>query len=213
MADNTTTATHSATGAELDTVVTGTEQNGAMPHTGGDAVATTADEGHGAPHAEPTGLGLDATAWVALAMIVVLALLLWKKVPAAIGKALDRKIEGIRQQLDEAAQLRAEAEALRAEHQAKAANAEAEAAAIVARAQSEADAIVRDAQSNSAALIERRTRMAEDKIAAAERHAIDEVRARAARAAAAAAETLIRREMDPESDRALVDRTIAGLTH
>jgi F-type H+-transporting ATPase subunit b len=213
MADNTTTATHSATGAELDTVVTGTEQNGAMPHTGGDAVATTADEGHGAPHAEPTGLGLDATAWVALAMIVVLALLLWKKVPAAIGKALDRKIEGIRQQLDEAAQLRAEAEALRAEHQAKAANAEAEAAAIVARAQSEADAIVRDAQSNSAALIERRTRMAEDKIAAAERHAIDEVRARAARAAAAAAETLIRREMDPASDKALVDRTIAGLTH
>ncbi|HEY0149680.1 MAG TPA: F0F1 ATP synthase subunit B [Allosphingosinicella sp.] len=212
MADNTTTATHSVAGAELDTVVTGTEENGAMPHTGGDAVATTADEGHGgAIHAEPTGLGLDATAWVALAMIVVLALLLWKKVPAAIGKALDRKIEGIRQQLDEAAQLRAEAEALRAEQEAKSAAAEAEAAAIVERARSEADVIVREAQANSDALIERRTRMAEDKIAAAERQAVDEVRARAARAAAAAAETLIRREMDAESDRALVDRTIAGL--
>ena len=213
MADNTTTATHSTTGAELDTVVTGTEKGGAMPHTGGDAVATTADEGHGAPHAEPTALGLDATAWVALAMILVLALLLWKKVPAAIGKALDSKIAGIRQQLDEAAQLRAEAEALRAEHEAKAAGAQAEAASIVQRARSEAEGIVSDAQAKSDALIERRTRMAEDKIAAAERHAIDEVRARAARAAAAAAETLIRREMDPASDKALVDRTIAGLTH
>ncbi|HEY7810170.1 MAG TPA: F0F1 ATP synthase subunit B [Allosphingosinicella sp.] len=184
-----------------------------MPHTGGDAVATTADEGHGAPHAEPAGLGLDATAWVAIAMIIVIALLLWKKVPAAIGTALDRKIAGIRQQLDEAAQLRAEAEALRAEQEAKSAAAEAEAAAIVERARNEAETIVREAQANSDALIERRTRMAEDKIAAAERQAVDEVRARAARAAAAAAETLIRREMDPESDRALVDRTIAGLTH
>ena len=211
MADNTTTATHSAAGAVLVTVVTGTEENGVMPHTGGGAVATTADEGHGAPHAEPTGLGLDATAWVSLAMILVIALLLWKKVPAAIAKALDSKIEGIRRQLDEAAQLRAEAEALRGEQEAKSAAAEAEAAAIVERARHEAEAIVRDAQANSDALIERRTRMAEDKIAAAERHAIDEVRARAARAAAAAAETLIRREMDPASDRALVDRTIAGL--
>jgi F-type H+-transporting ATPase subunit b len=211
MADNTTTATHSVAGAELDTVVTGTEENGVMPQTGGHAVATTADEGHGAPHAEPTGLGLDATAWVALAMIAVIILLLWKKVPAAIAKALDAKIEGIRRQLDEAAQLRAEAEALRGEQEAKSAAAEAEAAAIVARARTEADAIVRDAQANSDALIERRTRMAEEKIAAAERQAIDEVRARAARAAAAAAETLIRQEMDPASDRALVDRTIAGL--
>jgi F-type H+-transporting ATPase subunit b len=211
MADNTTTATHSVAGSELDTVVKGTEKGGAMPHTGGDAVATTADEGHGAPHAEPAALLMDATAWVSLAMLFVIALLLWKKVPAAIAKALDSKIEGIRRQLDEAAQLRAEAEALRTEQEAKSAAAEAEAAAIVERARHEAEAIVRDAQANSAALIERRTRMAEDKIAAAERHAIDEVRARAARAAAAAAETLIRREMDAESDRALVDRTIAGL--
>ncbi|HEY0086520.1 MAG TPA: hypothetical protein VGB65_11485 [Allosphingosinicella sp.] len=184
-----------------------------MPHTGANAVASTADEGHGAPHAEPKALGMDATAWVALAMIVVIALLLWKKVPGAIAKALDRKIDGIRQQLDEAAKLRAEAEALRAEQQAKSAGAEAEAAAIVERARHEAETIVADAQASSAALIERRTRMAEDKIAAAERQALDDVRARAARAAAAAAEALIRSEMDAASDRALVDKTIAGLTH
>ena len=54
--------------------------------------------------------------------------------------------------------------------------------------------------------------MAEDKIAAAERHAIDEVRARAASAAAAAAASLISEEMDAGTDKALVDRTIEGLT-
>ena len=40
--------------------------------------------------------------------------------PAAIGKALDKKIAAIRDQLDEAAALRKEAEALKAEYEAKA---------------------------------------------------------------------------------------------
>src|SRR3546814_4569294 len=100
-----------------------------LPHTGDDAVASTAAEGHGAA-AEPMALGLDATAWVSLAMIAVLAIMLWKKVPAAIGKAFDKKIAGIREQLDEAAKLRGEAEALKAEYEGRAAAAAAEAATI-----------------------------------------------------------------------------------
>ena len=188
-------------------------EHGAMPDAGGDAVASTAADGrHGeAPHADPTALGLNATAWVALAMILVIALLLWKKVPAAIGKALDRKIEGIREQLDEASRLRAEAEALRAEYDAKLAAAGAEARAMVERARHEADGIVQQAKLDSAAVVERRTRMAEDKIAAAERAAIAEVRAKVADAAAAAAEALIRERHGQDADRAMVDRTIAGL--
>ena len=168
-------------------------------------------EDHGGGHAEPTAFGFDASGWVALAMVAVFLLMLWKKVPAAIGKALDRKIAGIRQQLDEAAQLRAEAEALRAEYEAKAAAADAEAATMIARAQTEAEGIVRQAETDAAALVERRTRMAEDKIAAAERAAVDEVRARAATAATAAAETLIRDRLDATGDKAMVDATIAEL--
>jgi F-type H+-transporting ATPase subunit b len=162
-------------------------------------------------HPTPTALGLDAPAWIALAMVVVFAILLWKRVPAAIGAALDKKIAGIREQLDEAAQLRAEAETLKAEYQARAAQAEAEAATMLDRARAEAEAITRQAETDAAALVERRTRMAEDKIAAAERHAIDEVRAKAATAAAAAAARIIAEKMDAEADKALVDRTIAGL--
>jgi F-type H+-transporting ATPase subunit b len=175
---------------------------------------THATDAHvGAPeHAEtPAALGLDAPAWIALAMVVVFAILLWKRVPALIGAALDRKIAGIRGQLDEAAQLRAEAEAIRAEYEAKAAQAGAEAETMLDRARNEAEGIVRQAEADAAALIERRTRMAEDKIAAAERHALDEVRATAAAAAAAAAARLIAQKMDAGADRALVDRTIEGL--
>ena len=173
--------------------------------------AGTEAHGAAAPHAEPTAFGMDATQWVALAMIAVFAILIWKKVPAAIGTALDRKIATIRDQLEEAKQLRAEAEALKAEYEARAAAADAEAATMIERARHEAEAIVEQAQADTAALIERRTRMAENKIAAAERAAIDQVRDRAATAAAAAAARLIEEDLDAKGDRAMVDETIGAL--
>lgn len=159
----------------------------------------------------PTALGMDAAGWVALSMIVVIALMLWKKVPAVIGAALDRKIAGIREGLDEAARLRKEAEALKAEYEAKAAAAEDEAKAIVAHAHNEAAAIVTQARDDAEALIARRGRMAEDKIAAAERAALAEVRAKAASAATAAASALLAERHDAALDKALVDRAIADL--
>lgn len=179
----------------------------------GDGAEAANVEHVGAPehHPEPTALGLDAPQWIALAMVVVFAILIWKRVPGLIGAALDRKIATIRAQLDEAAQLRAEAEAIRAEYEAKSARAGAEAEAMLERARAEADGILRQADMDAAALVERRTRMAEDKIAAAERAALQEVRAKAAAAAAAAAERLIRDKLDAGAARALVDRTIEGL--
>jgi F-type H+-transporting ATPase subunit b len=178
----------------------------------GETHATT--EAHGgaaAHHVEPTAFGLTPPMWIALAMVMVLAILLWKRVPALIGKALDKKIAGIREQLDEAATLRAEAEVLKAEYEAKAAQAGAEAATMLERARAEADSIVSKAEADAAALVERRTRMAEDKIAAAERAALEEVRTRAASAAAAAAETLIRDRLDDRAGKAMVDATISEL--
>ncbi|MFN3945678.1 MAG: F0F1 ATP synthase subunit B [Allosphingosinicella sp.] len=183
-----------------------------LPETGTHATtAAQADVPPGEHHADPTALGLNATAWVALSMLVVIGILLWKKVPAAIGRALDKKIAAIREQLDEAARLRADAEALKAEYEAKAAAAGAEAEAMIERARSEADSILRQAETDAAALVERRGRIAEDKIAAAERAALDQVRAQAAAAAAAAAERLIRERHDAGADRAMVDQAIAGL--
>ena len=71
-------------------------------------------------------------------MLVVFAIAIWKKVPAAIGKALDKKIAAIRDQLAEAAALRQDAKELRQEYQAKAATADNEAAAMIERAKAEA---------------------------------------------------------------------------
>lgn len=162
-------------------------------------------------HGEETFLGLNPGWFVALSMLVVIFLLIWKGAPAAIGRSLDKKIASIRTQLEEASKLRAEAEALRAEYQAKSANAQAEADAIVAHARNEADAILAKAKDDTETLVQRRQRMAEDKIAAAERTAIAEVRAKAADAAARASAAIIADRLGADGDKSLVDRTIAGL--
>jgi F-type H+-transporting ATPase subunit b len=179
--------------------------------TTGQTVAHTEAPGGAEHHAEPTAFGIAPGGYVALAMLVVFAIMLKARVPSLIAKALDDKIAGIKQQLDEAAKLRAEAEALRDEYAKKAKEAAAEIVAMKEAAEHQAAEIVDKAKRDSAALIARRQAMAEEKIAAAERAAVDEVRARAASAAAAAAHGLIAAKHDADADRKLVDQTISGL--
>ena len=166
---------------------------------------------HGAEHAEPVALGLNPVAWVALSMTVLILVAIWKKVPGMITGGLDSSIAEIRKQLDEAKALRAEAEALRKEYADKIAGAEKDAAAMIEHAKSEADAIVAKAEADTKVLIKRREKMAEDKIAAAERGAIAELRTKAANAAAAAARQLIAANHNAKADKALVDEAIGGI--
>ena len=182
-----------------------------MPHEGGEAL-TVEHGGTGAEnHPDPSVLGLDATVWVSLAMLAFLIIVLAKGGLKLVTGGLDRQIAAIRNRLDEAKQLRAEAEALRDEYARKIADVENQTASMVAHAQAEAAALVAKAESDATELVERRTRMAEDKIAAAERTALAEVRAKAAEAATKAAGVLIARNHGVEADRALVNRTIGGL--
>ena len=164
-----------------------------------------------AEHEEATAFGINAGGWVALAMLVVFGIMLKAGVPKLVAGLLDKQIAEIRKQLDDAKALRAEAETLRNEYAAKIAGAEADAAAMVEHARHEADAIVAQASTQTAALIARREKMAQDKIGAAERSALADVRATAARAATAAARGLIAENHDAKADKALVDGAIAGL--
>jgi F-type H+-transporting ATPase subunit b len=163
-------------------------------------------------HVEPSAFGLTPPAWVALSMLAVIGIMIWQKVPALIAKALDGKIATIRQQLDEAAALRAEAEALLADAKKRDASSAADAKAIVEHAEQEAKALLAKAKTDSAELVKRRGQMAEDKIGAAERAAVAEVRARAADAATKAAAAIIADTHGAGADKPLVDKAIAGLS-
>jgi F-type H+-transporting ATPase subunit b len=171
------------------------------------AVATT--EAH-APG--PELLGLAPFQWVSISMAVLLLIAFFgAKVHKTIAGGLDSRIAAIKTALDEAKALRAEAEALRAEYAAKIAGAEADAEAMLVGARREADAIVSKAEADTTAMIARREQMARDKIGAAERQAVAELRATAANAAAAAATGLIVERHDAAADSVLADRAIAAL--
>lgn len=172
------------------------------------AAAAPAAEGHEGPVLWP----FTAEGWVYVSVTIFLVALFWFfKAHHRVRDALDQRIADTRKQLDDAKSIRAEAERLLAEARAKHAASAGDAQAIVAHAEQEAAQMLAKAEKDAAELVERRGRMAEDKIAAAERAALAEVRAKAADAAAKAAGTLIAGRHGPDADKALVDRTIAGL--
>jgi F-type H+-transporting ATPase subunit b len=163
-----------------------------------------------AVEAEPVAFGfMGPGVWVALSMTVLIGVMLWQKVPGIITGSLDKSIAEIKKQLGEAKTLRAEAEALRKEYADKIAGAEKDAAAMLDHARHEADAIVAKAEADTTAVIARREKMAEDKIASAERAAIADLRAKAASAAAVAATGLIRQNYSADADRSQVDQAIS----
>ena len=181
-------------------------ENDAVPETHASTEAHAGEE-----HAVPSAFGFDASMLVALAMLVVIALAIWKKVPAMIGGMLDKQIAGIKAQLDQATALRAEAEAIKAEYEAKAKAAAQDAIDMKAAAVEEAKLIVAQAKTDATNLIARRAQAAEGKIAAAERTAIADVRAKAASVSAAAAAQLIATHHDAKADASLVDQSISSL--
>lgn len=187
------------------------QQQNLPPATGVEAIETEHAGVQPAEHGEPNVLGLDATFLVALSMAVLIGLVLWRRVPRLIAFSLDNRIATIREQLEEARSLRAEAETLRDSYDVKLAAFETEAADMRSGAEAEAEQILLKAKADTDALIGRRRRMAEDRIAAAERQAIADVRARAADASTAAAAKLLADRLDGVADRQLQDRAIGAL--
>jgi len=134
---------------------------------------------------------MDATFWATVALFIFLGVLVYMKVPGMIAKAIDARAVKIRHDLDEARRLREEAQALLAEFQKKRKDAEQEAADLVAAAKREAELLLADAHRKTEDYVTRRTAMAEQKIAQAEREAVNEVRSSAVDIAIEAARRLL----------------------
>ncbi len=153
----------------------------------------------------------DPTFWVAVGTVLFIALLIWRRVPALIAKMLDDRAAAIKAELDEAKRLREEAEALLKQYRAKTANAEQEAKAIIDTAKEVAGRMAIDARAQLQLQLERRAKMAEQKIAQAETEAIAEVRAAATAAATAAAAEVIGKRMTEAKGDELIETSIRDL--
>lgn len=149
-----------------------------------------------------------ATVWATIALAIFIALCIYLKVPGMVSGALDKRAERIRNELEEAKRLREEAQALLAEYQKKRKEAEQEAAEIVEIAKREAVALADEAKRKTEDYVARRTSMAEQKIAQAERDAVSEVRARAVDLAVEAARKVLGDKTDSKADADLFKKSV-----
>ncbi len=152
----------------------------------------------------------DPEFWV-LVSFVVFFVLFGRRLWAAVTGMLDGRAAAIRAELDEAQRLRREAEAMLAEAERARTAALAEAEAVLARSHAEAAHVAAAAAAEAEASAKRRERVALERIAAAEKAALDDVRRTAADIATQAAQMVIAEGLGEERQNAILDRAIADL--
>ena len=149
--------------------------------------------------------------WVGVSFVLFLVLLVYLKVPGMVAKALDERAEGIQNELDEAKKLREEAQAVLADYERKKIEAQADAEKIIAQAKREAEIYGEEARRKMQEQIERRSRLAEQKIVQAEVAAVKDVRAAAADLAIEAASRVLGSEVKGAKAASLIDESIAAV--
>lgn len=146
---------------------------------------------------------LDNSFWALVALLIFIAILFYYKVPSMLTRSLDGRAKRISDELDEARRLREEAQQVLAEYQRKHSEAEKEVESIIAAAKREADAMTQEARKKMEDYVERRNKLAEQKIVQAEEGATQAVRSAVVDLAVEAAGKIIAKELDTKKADAL----------
>jgi len=152
----------------------------------------------------------DPRNWVIIAFFLFF-IIFGRKLWSALTQMLDDRGAKIHMELEEAARLRQEAEAMLRDAEARRADALREAKALIDGAQAEAARVAAAASAEAEAAARRREQMAMDRIAAAEKAAVDEVRLTAVDVATAAARQVIAEGLTADADSQLIDHAITQL--
>ena len=148
--------------------------------------------------------------WVLLA-VLTFVIGVWKPARRVILGGLDARAVRIRDELETARRLRDEAHEALVGYQKQQREAAAEAEAIIAHAKAEAERIAVQAVRNLEETLERRRRLAEERIAQEEAKALAEIRGVTVDVAIAAARQVIIAELDEQRGAALIDAAITAL--
>ncbi len=145
--------------------------------------------------------------YAALAFIILFALM-WKFAFPAVKKAMDARTQRIRDNLDEAERTKDEAQRILEEYQRQLADAKNESARIIDEARQTAEQMRRDLMVRAEAEVNALRDRTRQEIDAAQQRAVADLRAQVSELAIAAAEVVVQRNLDRETNRALVERYI-----
>lgn len=152
----------------------------------------------------------DAEFWVLVALLIAIGLLI-HKVRGKVTGGLDQRAVKIKAEIDEASRLADEAQQALAQHQRRQRDAIQEAEAIIGQARDEALRAAEEAKRDLAAALERRKRLAVEKLALDEQKAIQDVRNTAVDVAVAAVRHVLAHDLDAKRRAGLIDEAIAAL--
>ncbi len=132
--------------------------------------------------------------WVLVSFVVFIAGV-WKPASKAVLSMLDKRTQMIEAELARASELRIEAEKLLVAYQQKYNNAVQEAESMVQKTHADAEALAARAESELKSALEKRMKLASDKIAAAEAKAIQDIQNHVVDIAISAAREIIQQQM------------------
>lgn len=145
---------------------------------------------------------------VMVSFLLFIGVLVYAGVPKILTNLLDKRADQIRAELDEARALREEAKTILASYERKKKDVQEQADRIVASAREEALRAAEEAKEDLRRSIARRLAAAEDRITAAEKSAVREVRERAVIVAVAAAGDILAKQATAETVGASIDSAI-----
>ena len=153
----------------------------------------------------------DPTFWVLVAFIGFVGVLVYFKVPDMVTKALDARAEKIQMDLEEADALLKEAQDLLASYQKKQRESSEESQAIQARAHKEAERILENGRLRLEESLQRREKLAMDRITQAEVSALAEIQALTVDIALDATRQLLATNVSDDKANAMLDDAIKEL--
>ena len=153
----------------------------------------------------------DPAFWVATAFIAFILVLVYLKIPVAVGAQLDKRADKIKTDLDEAEALYKEAQDLLASYQKKQRDAATEAGEIIDHAKAEAKRLLEQGRIQLANSLVRREQLAKDRIAQAEATAIDEFRIKIVDIAMDATEKILIKGLAAAKSDKMIDAAIKEL--
>ncbi len=152
----------------------------------------------------------DSNVWYVFSFIIF-AGIIWKFGIPVILEKLDERIIQIKADLEEAENLRVEAQEMLAQYQRKHRDAVQEAEAIIAKAKDSAKEYKKQAEAELDEVMQRREQQLAERLKRMEQNAMNEIQAHAADLSMNAARQIVIENLDKKTNAKLVDEAIANI--
>ena len=139
---------------------------------------------------------IDATFWVATSFFIFLGVLIYFKVPQKVITILSESIESIKNEVNDAEELKEESKNILSEYEKKISNSKSEVKQMISAATEEADKIVLETNEEFHVQMENRKRNTEDRIKQMKNQALKDIKNASVKISIQAVEELLKNSLD-----------------